>query len=123
MKQYRTISLPFEVGKEYPLARDSSIKFTVTKIVMCSNVELGVSFFMGNYAGDNYDCMLHGNGLIPESRQMLDFPQTEDWYICQLSGLRQPMKWIAEAKVWSDIDGDCFDPESAAIKWLDDKSL
>lgn len=117
--QYIKVPIPFEVGKTYPLSRNNSILYTVTKIVMCTRPELGISFFMGRYDGDTHESMLHAKGIVPEYETSFVLPDDNNWYFCYLGREKKVLKYIQEDNLWWSMSGDCFTP--AQIKWINDK--
>lgn len=115
-KQYKERYLPFEVGKKYVVRSGESI-FKITKIVLYKNHELGIDYFMGQYAGDNFVSMIHGKGLIPEVVSIFDLPDKSDWYICIVDGVRLPLRFNQPNSFWVGQDGKTYKPE--IVKWFD----
>lgn len=117
-RQYKKLPLAFEVGKTYKLTT-GNVSFKISKIVMCAREELGINFFLGKYEGENFESMLHGNGLLPETFRDIDLPEKSDWYICYVGNERMPLTFNAPNKFWVGLDGKTYTPEQ--VVWVDDK--
>lgn len=115
-KQYKEQHLAFEIGKEYTVQSDRSI-FKIAKIVMYKNRELGIDYFMGRYVGDEFDSMLHGKGLIPQTVTVFDLPTESGWYICIVDDKRLPLRFNQPNSFWVGQDGKTYKPET--VKWFE----